>query len=182
MGGGAGGGGGGRDGGGGGGGGRGGRGGRGGAVAGGGLGAAGGPGAPGAAAATKPLSTEQLRSIFQEAAVAPSAQPGPGKVNLNTASAKLLRDVLQFDPKVADQIVHMRRTRKQGITSLVDLMEIKDITPQTLRAIEGVADTTSNVYSISSRGRSAATGLEVEIFAVVDRSTLPVRILEYREQ
>jgi hypothetical protein len=130
----------------------------------------------------KPLTMDQLRLIFQEAAIAPEDRPGPGKINLNTASGQLLRDVFEFDPKVADQIIHMRRTRKQGITSLVDLLEIKDLSPQTVQALEGYADTVSNVYSISSRGRSAATGLEVEIFAVVDRSTLPVRILEYREQ
>jgi hypothetical protein len=38
------------------------------------------------------------------------------------------------------------------------------------------------VFTITSRGRAMTTGLEVEITAVVDRSTLPARILEYREQ
>jgi len=38
-----------------------------------------------------------------------------------------------------------------------------------------------NVYTISSRGRAESTGLEVEILATVDRSSLPLRILEYRE-
>jgi hypothetical protein len=38
------------------------------------------------------------------------------------------------------------------------------------------------VFTITSRGRSGSTGLEVEITAVVDRSQLPARILEYREQ
>ena len=131
---------------------------------------------------TKPLSVDQLRTIFQEATMEVPQKAGPGKINLNTASAELLREVFNFEPKLADQIVHLRQTRKEGITSLVDLMEIKDITPQTIQALEAYADTVSNVYSITARGRSAATGLEVEIFAVVDRSTLPVRILEYRER
>ena len=42
--------------------------------------------------------------------------------------------------------------------------------------------TTSNVFTVTTRGRSQATGLEVEMIVVVDRSTLPVRIIEYREQ
>jgi hypothetical protein len=41
---------------------------------------------------------------------------------------------------------------------------------------------TSQVFTVNSRGRSESTGLEVEITAVVDRSTLPARILEYRER
>ena len=41
-------------------------------------------------------------------------------------------------------------------------------------------DVTGWVYSISSRGKSTS-GQEVEIHAVVDRSTLPVKIIEYRE-
>ena len=42
--------------------------------------------------------------------------------------------------------------------------------------------TRSNVYTITSRGRSGASGREVEIVVVVDRSTVPVKILEYREE
>ena len=51
-----------------------------------------------------------------------------------------------------------------------------------LSALAPMADTQSYVFTVTSRGRSATTGLEVEITAVLDRSTLPARILEYREQ
>ena len=46
----------------------------------------------------------------------------------------------------------------------------------------GLFDTQSNVYTISSLGKASGSGVEQEIIAIVDRSTLPVTILEYREQ
>jgi hypothetical protein len=48
--------------------------------------------------------------------------------------------------------------------------------------LNGLFDTKSNVYSISCLGRAEGSGVEQEIIAIVDRSTLPVTILEYREQ
>lgn len=109
-------------------------------------------------------------------------RPGPGKLNLNTVPAEVLREVLDLDIRVADGIVKLRDGREEGIASLVDLLEVPGMTPQILQQIGNFMDTVSNVYSISAKGRSKATGTEVEIFAVVDRSTVPVRILEYREQ
>ena len=65
---------------------------------------------------------------------------------------------------------------------LGDLKRIPAVTSGILDQLAARFTTTSNVFTISSRGRSQASGLEVEIIAVVDRSTVPVRILEYREQ
>ena len=42
-------------------------------------------------------------------------------------------------------------------------------------------NTRSNVFRISSIGTSEVSGLEQEIICLVDRSTIPVRIIEYRE-
>jgi hypothetical protein len=42
--------------------------------------------------------------------------------------------------------------------------------------------TTSNVYTIAARGRSLVSGIEVEMIVRVDRSDIPIRIIEYREQ
>jgi len=45
-----------------------------------------------------------------------------------------------------------------------------------------IFDTRSSVFTISSKGTAKASQVEQEIIVVVDRSTLPVTILEYREQ
>ncbi|MFO0827051.1 MAG: type II secretion system protein GspK [Phycisphaerales bacterium] len=152
-------------------------------MTGGGSGNRGGSGAAGSGAETaKPLDTNQLRAIFREATLDPTGKPAPGKVNINTASPDLVRLMLGVDSYTAEAILNYRASQPQGITSIVDLLASNKITPQVLTGLAGRIDVTSQVFTITSRGRSDATGLEVEITAVVDRSTLPARILEYREQ
>jgi type II secretory pathway component PulK len=103
-------------------------------------------------------------------------------VNLNTVSPAVLRAMLPDDPISADAIVSLRGATSSGLLSISDLLGSNRITPESVAAIAPYADTQSYVFTVTSRGRSSTTGIEVEITAVVDRSTLPARILEYREQ
>jgi hypothetical protein len=133
----------------------------------------------------RPLDDDQLRMVLAETCIEDPVDRLPGKMNLNTVSQDLLRDLISLmglDDAIADEIIHMRNSRPQGIVSLADLKKIPNVTSDDLKAITRRFDTVSNVFTISSRGRASASGLEVEIVAVVDRSTVPVRILEYREQ
>jgi len=142
-----------------------------------------GAGAPQAGGArVQALDRQQLRRIFQEATLEDGTRPIVGKVNLNTAPASVLRALLPDDPISADAIISLRSASSTGLLAISDLGESNRISPQSLAAIADYADTHSNVFTVTSRGRSASTGLEVEITAVIDRSTLPARILEYREQ
>lgn len=155
----------------------------GGGLGGGAAGGGAGGGRGGQTQAVASLDTNQLRLLFQECTLDdPNLPPGPGKMNINTVSVEVLRDLLGFEPSVADAVIRLRESRPEGLTSIVDLLELEDLTTQELSALASLMDTRSNVYSISSKGRSWGTGTEVEIFVVVDRSTLPVTILEYREQ
>jgi len=128
------------------------------------------------------LDSQQLRKIFQEATLDAPGTYVPGKLNLNTAPPSVLRALLPDDPISADAIVSQRGASSSGLLAISDLLGSSRITPQALAAIAPYADTQSYVFTITSRGRAMTTGLEVEITAVVDRSTLPARILEYREQ
>ena len=131
-----------------------------------------------------PLTNEQLTKVLAECSVVNPKERVPGKMNLNTVDGDFLRDlfeILGLDEALADELLYLR-DRSTGITSLVELKAIPSITPQDIQAISQRFDVRGNVFTISSRGRSAATGMEIEIVAVVDRSTIPVRILEYREQ
>ena len=56
------------------------------------------------------------------------------------------------------------------------------MTRNQLARISNFLDVRSNVYIVSSRGRDAATGAEVELVATIDRSTLPAAITELRTQ
>jgi hypothetical protein len=133
----------------------------------------------------QPLSEEQIRAVLNECIIEDPLDRKPGKMNINTVDSQFLRDMLSFlgyDEALADEILFLRDSKPQGILSLSELQKIPNITQEELQAITRRFDTVSNVFTISSKGRSSASGLEVEIIAVVDRSTVPVKILEYREQ
>ncbi|MFO0961884.1 MAG: type II secretion system protein GspK [Phycisphaerales bacterium] len=132
--------------------------------------------------AVKDLNDQQLRAVLRETTADDFSKPVPGRININTASADLLKNVLDIDARVADTIVARRRAKREGITSLVDLMGLSGLNSAALGQIATQFDVTSSVYTVTSRGRAASTGVEVEIEAVVDRSVVPARILSYREQ
>ncbi len=131
--------------------------------------------------AVNPLTKDQLRAIFAECTTSDFSgpEPVPGRVNLNTAGPQVL-EILFGDPGVAESILALRQSRAEGITSIVDLLDLRRVEPTLLAGIADLLDVTGWTFSVTSRGTSN-TGQEVEIHAVLDRSNLPVRILEYRE-
>ncbi|MHC5024805.1 MAG: hypothetical protein ACYTGG_13025 [Planctomycetota bacterium] len=134
----------------------------------------------------EPLTDEQINEIIGETIVQSIYERTPGRVNINTVSADLLRrllvDYLALDDAIVEEILYIRGSRPEGILSMLDLREIQDMEQATFQQLADLFTTQSNVFTVTTTGRSAASGLEVEIIAVVDRSTLPVRIIEYREQ
>ena len=133
---------------------------------------------------TKNLTPDQLRQVMNECTLSDTRTSGPstaGKLNLNTASRAVLRDVLKLEPRFAESILSLRDAKAQGITSLADLVDLPGVTQAQLLTVGQVADVVSSVYTIASRGRAEATGAEAEMVVVVDRSEVPVKILEYRE-
>lgn len=127
------------------------------------------------------LTYEQLRAVLEETSVRHPEQREPGKMNINTVPEQFLRDLLD-DEALSDEIIFLRDSRPEGIVSMLELQAVPGVTSDIWRQLYQLFDTRSNVFTISSVGRSEASGTEVEIIVVVDRSTLPVRILQYREQ
>lgn len=127
------------------------------------------------------LTYEQLRAALDETSVIHPEDKQPGRMNINTVPEQFLRDLID-DEALADEIVFMRNSQAEGITTMLDLQAIPNLSGEKWQQLYDLFDTKSNVFTISSVGRSESTGTEVEIIVVVDRSTLPVRILEYREQ
>ena len=135
------------------------------------------------ATTVKNLDNKQLGLVLNECTLENpnTLQANAGKVNLNTASRVLLRDIMQLDTRFADSILSRRISKQSGLLSLADIVDLPGATQEQLQILGQVADVTSSVYMISSRGRATTSGAEAEIVAVVDRSESPVRILEYRE-
>ena len=133
----------------------------------------------------EPLTEEELRLVLAETTMLPLYERPPGRINLNTASVELLEDLMfarGIDEYITDEIIYLRNSRPEGITSLLDLRELPEMSDGLLDTLSTMFTTSSNIYTISVQGRSTASQTKVEIIAVVDRSTVPIRILEYREQ
>ena len=128
------------------------------------------------------LTLAQHRMILEEGWIGDLENVLPGRVNLNTASLKALETVFSFDISLAEDVMTLRSSREGGITSILDLLETGRITPEILGAVGHRLTTSATVYAITSRGRSTNGDIETAMFVVVDRSSLPVQILEYREE
>lgn len=129
------------------------------------------------------LSREQLAAVYDECTIGAAATAGsPGKLNINTCEAETLQYIPEITPALADAIILDRAGRPDGYHSIVDLLDVPSMTRNRLSRIAGILDVRSNAIIVSSRGRDAKTGIEVEIVATIDRSTVPATITEMRVQ
>ncbi len=100
--------------------------------------------------------------------------------------ARGLHEVLELLPGVdealADQIDSLRHGKSAGITSLVELLQIPTLSRETLAAIAPYIDVRSNTFVITASGAAIPGRTEVQLVVTIDRSSLPIRILEYIER
>ncbi len=128
------------------------------------------------------LTDDQLRIIFAETALFHPHEAPPGKMNINTVSSVILYRLFPENSRLVEELLYIRNNSASGISSPVDYLDIPGIEPTMVEFIYSLFDTRSNVFTISSLGKVEGSGVEQEIIVIVDRSTLPVTILEYREQ
>ena len=126
------------------------------------------------------LSKDQLKLLLDECVIGSelaSGGPRAGKLNINTVTRETLeRYNTVVNDTLADAILTERDARAGGFLSLLDLEDIPAITSDVLADLMPHIDVKSNVFVVSSRGRDKASGQEVEITAVLDRSSIPVII------
>ncbi len=127
------------------------------------------------------LDAKALGKVLNECTVTPWLRPGPGKINVNTVSKRVLEDVFDMNPKLVDTLLSRRDARPTGLTSIADILEIPGMSRDVLAPLAKHLDVQSYVFTVSSLGRSKTSGTECEIVATVDRSTLPAQIMSYRE-
>lgn len=128
------------------------------------------------------LSNDQLRRVLDEGLVGGIQRNVPGKVNVNTAPREVLELIPEVGPTLADQIVFTRQTSPRGVTNLLDLTNVAGMTEDQLVALTPYVDVRSNVYVITSRGRAQTGRTEVELVVTIDRSELPIRVIDYLER
>jgi type II secretory pathway component PulK len=126
-----------------------------------------------------PLTSDQLGALLDEAVMELPDGPRPGKVNINTVHEDTITWYMpQVNSFAADSLMAERRARQQGFASWADLLDVPGISRQRLAELYGVITVRSNTFMITCRGRDVRTGIEVEMIATVDRSTLPITILD----
>ncbi len=138
------------------------------------------------------LEEEQILAVISECTLFPAYEKRPGPININTVSESLLIALFraqQLEESDAQQLIFMRNAMAEGVTDLARTVDESmgnsgptgQLANQTRQWLLRSLDTRSNVFRISSIGTSEVSGLEQEIICLVDRSTIPVRIIEYRE-
>jgi DNA uptake protein ComE-like DNA-binding protein len=135
-----------------------------------------------AASRVQPLNQEQMGKILDECSMGPPqfASFIPGRLNVNTADARTLEYIAEMEPSVADAIISERSARSGGFTSVAELLDVGGMTRQQLADAAELLTTRSSTYVVTSRGRDERTGIEVEVQAVLDASTLPAVKREVR--
>ena len=131
-------------------------------------------------ARARALTREQLAALLSETSFGPPVPGTPGKLNINSCEVEPLECLLQSDSTLADAIIGERAARSFGFASVADLLDVPGMTRNRLAQLYPLLTTRSSVYIATVRGRDNATGLETEIVATLDRSTLPVSIRELR--
>lgn len=125
------------------------------------------------------LSRDQLRLLLDECVISSEvAGQGvrSGKFNINTIPREVLERFSRIEPEQAEAILTERDGRSGGFLSMADLLDIPNMTNDTLATLMGYMDVRSNVFVVSSRGKDRTTGIEVEVVVVIDRSSIPVVI------
>lgn len=124
------------------------------------------------------LTREQLGKLLDECSIGTTQDTGPlpGKLNINTCEAETLEMLPEIPPELADAIIAERESRSKGFASIVDLLDVDGMTNNRLAGIYELLCVRSNVFTVTSRGRDVRTGIEVEITAAIDRSTLPASL------
>ena len=132
-------------------------------------------------AAEEPFSPDEIALLLSETSLTPHHRRGWGRININTVPPETLYAMFEGAERLVDSLLSLRTRRVNGLPSQVDFWDLEEAEQATLEQILPLFGTSSNVFTISSRGESSATGEIAEINVMVDRSSLPVRILEYRE-
>lgn len=120
------------------------------------------------------LTNDQIALLLDETTLGDPIPSRSGKLNINTCDDEVLEYLAEVSPGVADAIILERNARSGGFSNLIDLLSVPAVTNEVLASLYDLFDVRSNVYIVTSRGRDEATGVEVEIVATIDRSTLPI--------
>ena len=104
-----------------------------------------------------------------------------GLVNVNTASAEVLRVLFEDDQEQANALMNYRNTVLYGLSSIADLLQVEAIGVDGFKKLAEHVTVRSNVFRVTSQATSDQTGSVYRLVAIVDRSERPTQILYLHE-
>ncbi len=128
------------------------------------------------------LTGTQLRAVLAEATIGPVPPLAPGLVNVNTASREVLELLPGMEPEMLDEIEAYRESNPEGMESILDLQRVIEVNRDVLAGMAPYIDTQSQVYRLTCRGRALPAMTQVELVVTIDRSRLPVTVIDYTER
>lgn len=128
------------------------------------------------------LTNEELGQVLAQASIGTTYAAVPGKLNINTANLESLELLPEVDETMADEIISLRMRKAEGLQSIVELLEVPNMTREALQALAPYIDVRSNIYEITSVGVALPGRTESQIIVTIDRSSLPIKIFEYLQQ
>lgn len=127
------------------------------------------------------LTDDQIAEVLDKATIDDvEGEPIPGRVNINTVSRETLDYITALPPALADALILARDSTNTGFVTLMDLLEVPSMTRNRLARLSFYINVESNAFIVTSRGRDAATGIESEIMATIERTRLPAPLTEVR--
>lgn len=142
----------------------------------------GGQGSAGATGQVRNLTLAQLTTVLAEASIGPVLPLEPGLVNINTAPREVLELLPRMDEEMLDELESYREGNPEGLSSVLDVQRVLRTNRDTLAVLAGYIDVRSQVFQVTSRGRALPAMTQVELVVTIDRSRLPVTIIEYLER
>ena len=101
----------------------------------------------------------------------------PGRININTASRRVLFALFEGDEGLADDIIAYRRGLIDGMSSLGELLNVQSMNVKNAQKYFARLTVRSSVFTIYSTAKADTTGAAIRLEAVIARNEEPTQIL-----
>ncbi|MBI9015624.1 MAG: helix-hairpin-helix domain-containing protein [Phycisphaerae bacterium] len=114
------------------------------------------------------ITREQFIEIADKITITDS-ETIPGLININTAPLAVLLTLPEITPAIADAIITARQNPEFSFTSIADLLEIDNVTPEKLAPLANLITTRSNIFKVHAQGSAKDKATLSYIEAIIDR-------------
>jgi len=126
------------------------------------------------------LDLETFKSIVDRITVTDDSTIA-GKVNINTASEKVLKILFDGETSLVEEVVRRREKEENGLTSLSELFDMKGMNVNKFKKVADHVCFRSSVYFVRCKARANATQMQYYCEAIIERKESNAEILYWYE-